>query len=88
MNISKKIEKVEKGISKYIYKLLKLPKAIKRFVKIEYSTYHKEIRVFYNDKYIGKVDSDNDSFLYSTGELVENIIKNYASKLALSSLGE
>lgn len=88
VNISKKIEKVEKSISKYIYKHLKISKAVKRFVAIEYSTYHREIRVIYNGVYIGKVGNDDKSILYSPRELVENIIKDYASKLALSNLKE
>ena len=88
MNISKEINKLEKNISKYIYKCLKLPKAVKRFVTIEYCTYRREIHIFYNDKHIGKVDSESESIVYSKRELIENIIKNYASKLALSNLKE
>lgn len=88
MNISKKIARVEKSISKYIYKQLKLPKAVKRFVAIEYSTRHREIRVVYNGAYIWKIGEDKESLIYSKRELVENIIKDYASKLALSTLKE
>lgn len=86
MNILKKIAKAEKNISKYIYKNLKLPRAVKRFVTIQYSTRHREILVVYNGTYIGKVGEDNESFIYSKRELVENIIKDYASKLALLNL--
>ena len=88
MNILKEIDKLEKSISKYIYKCLNLPKAVKQFVEIEYCTYHRETRVFYNGKYIGKVKDNNDSVIYSKRELIENIIKDYASSLALSNLKE
>lgn len=88
MNISKKTAEFEKSISKYIYKHLKIPKAVKRFVAIEYSTYHREIRVIYNGTYIGKVGNNDESLIYSTRELVENIIKDYASESALSTLKE
>ena len=85
MNIHKEIEKLTKRINKYIYKCLKLPKEVKRFVGIEYSSYHREVRVFYNDKYIGKVDSCIETFPFSKREHIENIIKDYASKFALSN---
>lgn len=88
MNISKKIKKVEKSISKYILKRLKLPKLVKQFVAIHYCTYHSEIRIFYNGNIIGKVGSDEESLIYSTRELIEKIIKNHASELALSNLKE
>lgn len=88
MNILKEINKLEKRISKYIYKCLKIPKAVKQFVTIEYCTYHRETYVFYNDKYIGKVESESESIIYSKRELIENIIKDYASKSALSNLKE
>lgn len=88
MNILKEIDKLEKSISKYIYKCLNLPKAVKQFVTIEYCTYHREIYVFYNNKYIGKVESKSESIIYSKRELIENIIKDYASNLALSNLKE
>jgi hypothetical protein len=88
MKILKETEKFEKRISKYIYKVLKIPKEVKRFVEIEYSTYHREIRVLYNSRYIGKVDSNSKDFVYSTDQIIENIIKDYASKLALKNLKE
>ena len=88
MNILKEINKLEKSISKYIYKCLNLPKSVKQFVTIEYCTYHREIHVFYNDRHIGKIGSEDESVVYSKRKLIENIIKDYASSLALSDLKE